>query len=452
MSYTASNESISTNQDKSMDLCMNQNSWINMTKPENPDKMSKSKTMKTQDSSGKVPTSEKLTIVTKSFIGKTMPQVLATSALMSFVWSILYLFFLTILTLQAILTFNDYYSHPVNVEVTIETSSQSLEFPAVTLCNNNIVKKTSISRIPKYKELAFLSDFIFQQILPQSNRDEAELRSLGLHECSSESSRWIPGSWVCNGRQDCALGTDEEPKVCQTYQNLNYSQNCLGGFLQCPDESTCASVCDGVLDCVVVPGYDESEDLGCILSYGLTTLTAETLQKNLTSPKYPESYMNNLDKTYLIEAPEDHVIKLTFNKFFIEECDRKTCWCDALTIRDGGPDDRVQFFTFNGTIGMCGQMCEFGDIVSKRNKITLSFSTDVSITHDGWSLSYEAVPLEDAQPHPGYEVASTGSCGYNYNSHHEENYGTNHHSGNMPVISGPTFQALASRWSEVYCH
>ena len=142
-------------------------------------------------------TSEKLTMMTKSFIGNTMPQILGNSAFISVIWISFYLFFVAILTLQAVLTFKDYYSHPVNVEVTIETGSNSLEFPAVTICNNNIVKKSSISRIPKYNELASLSDYVYQEILPPSNRNYAALASLGLYQCDYDNN-WIPGMDIEN--------------------------------------------------------------------------------------------------------------------------------------------------------------------------------------------------------------------------------------------------------------
>ena len=95
--------------------------------------------------------SEKFNNLTKSFLSATMPQVIATSSLISLIWAACYLFFLAVLVFQAVLTVKEYYTYPVNVELTIQAKTKFLKFPAVTVCNNNIVKKSYISRIPKYK-------------------------------------------------------------------------------------------------------------------------------------------------------------------------------------------------------------------------------------------------------------------------------------------------------------
>ena len=209
-------------------------------------------------------------------------------------------------------------------------------------------------------------------------------------------------------------GSDENPDICPEYPSFNYTNNCLDSYLQCPEEKTCASVCDGVRDCVVVPGYDESEEFGCTSNSGNFTFTADLIPKTLTSPNYPNSYMNNLDKYYFIEAAENHVIKIVFDMFAVELCEENLCWCDALTIQEGTPDEALSFFTFNGTARMCGQMCNSGDIVSQSNKLTVWFSTDASLTTRGWSFTYEAVPEDQIQENTGYEITSSTSCDYDF--------------------------------------
>ena len=358
------------------------------------------------DQNASPPTSERLSLVTKSFIGATMPQVLASSAFLSLIWIAAYLFFVAILTIQAFMTFKDYYSHPVNVEVTIETTSNFLDFPAVTFCNNNIVKKSSISRMPRYKELAFLSDVVYQNVLPEENTDNSELFTLGLFRCGIDYSQWIPESWVCNGRLDCSDAADEEPYRCSEHQGFNYSANCFEEFLECPDELTCAVKCDGIHDCVVWPGYDESEDIGCVSSTGTSELRAETTSKELMSPNFPNEYMNNLLKTYTISAPKDHVIKITINYFAVEEA--VECYYDALEIIDVTADGLENHFRYNGYPMLCGYLCNFKDIITSSNMSKIYFHTDGIVTDYGWSLSYQAIPAGevDLQEHTNKIEAS----------------------------------------------
>ena len=379
-------------------------SWTNMPGFSEPPKPPYPLSIETKNDEKIIGTAEKFGLVTKSFIGATMPQVLASSALLSFVWITAYLFFFSILTTQALLTFKDYNSHPVNVEVTIDTTSNFLDFPAVTLCNNNIVKKTYISRIPRYKELASLSDFVYQQVLPEANRDYQELLNLGLHECRS-SQKWIPGSWICNNRTECSDATDEVGYDCRDYQRLNYSENCLPGYVQCPNELTCAVKCDGIKDCVVEPGHDESEEIGCISSTGTDVFMASTIPAELTSPNYPQNYMNNLQKTYIIKAPQDHVIKITFDHFNIEY-GTEDCIFDALALFDDG-----FAFVFNNSIYFCGSLCEFGAIVTTSEKLEINFSSDGSVTRSGWSLKYQAIPASEVnQAEQSKEVTVSDQC------------------------------------------
>ena len=199
--------------------------------------------------------SQQFFLLTRNFLTAIMPQILSTSSvLLSLIWALAYFVSFAILATQAYLTFNDYYSHPVNVEVSLETSSGSLEFPAVTICNNNMVKRSFISRISHLKELATLSEYVYQMELPETNRDESVLTNLGVFQCTSDTSAWIPRSWVCNGKKDCQDGSDEIAVACEVFKPLNYTKLCLGDWMKCPDESTCAVACDGTEECVAVKG------------------------------------------------------------------------------------------------------------------------------------------------------------------------------------------------------
>jgi hypothetical protein len=53
----------------------------------------------------------------------------------------------------------------------------------------------------------------------------------------------------------------------------------------------------------------------------------------ISSPYYPGSYIRNVHCTWQITAPKNHVIRLTFQDFIIE--DHKTCSADYVEVRDG---------------------------------------------------------------------------------------------------------------------
>ena len=109
-----------------------------------------------QSKPGSCSASDKFSHLNKNFLSATMPQVIAASSCISLIWGVFYFCFLAVLVWQALLTVKDYFSYPVNVEFTIETDSNFLAFPAVTVCNNNIVKKSYVARIPKYKGVWFM--------------------------------------------------------------------------------------------------------------------------------------------------------------------------------------------------------------------------------------------------------------------------------------------------------
>ena len=348
---------------------------------------------------------KKFSHLTKTFLNSTMPQVIAPSYAVSFVWFVLYIMFIAILVLQAFLTLRDYYSHPANVEMTFETSSKTLEFPAVTVCNNNIVKKSSIARIPRYTELASLSDYVYQMNLPEKFRNTAKIKELGFYQCIDNPSTWIPKSWVCDGKQDCSDSSDESVELCSSHKALNHSESCLDEFEKCPGESTCAVLCDGVNDCVLQPGYDESVEGGC--SHENTIfLTAARIPQNLSSPNFPNIYPNNLDETYIISSPGISVINITFEQFNVEKCDGASCSCDYVTMKDGNGE----YFTFDGSTRMCGEMCSFGKIESSTNQVVISFVTDYVHSRSGWSLQYHAIPITQEPHAESYVIAYNTAC------------------------------------------
>ena len=348
---------------------------------------------------GEFSVSQQFFLLSKNFASAIMPQVISTSSIfISSIWAIAYLLSVVILVAQTYLTFKDYYSHPVNVEVTLETSSTFLEFPAVTVCNNNLVKKNFIYRISHLKELATLSDHVYQMILPESRRDDDFLRALGFFQCASDRTTWIPRSWVCNGKVDCIDESDEVAHACEIYRPVNFTKLCLGDYLKCPDESTCAVACDGNRECTVIPAYDESPGAGCNITAVPPFFTAETEPKSLSPHSHKSQYLNNIDQTYLIKAPPGHVVKLNITFFEVELCDNPKCWCDYFQILDGGNEFSPPF-TFRGQNLLCGKLCNFQPVYSSSNQLTIKFYADNIIRLRGWAVEYVAVP-EASAPYP----------------------------------------------------
>ena len=57
-----------------------------------------------------------------------------------------------------------YLSYPVQTDLTIVRSSAAT-FPAVTVCNNNPVKKGLVAKVKNYADLAALDDFVESEML-----------------------------------------------------------------------------------------------------------------------------------------------------------------------------------------------------------------------------------------------------------------------------------------------
>ena len=89
-----------------------------------------------------------------------VPQVGETNKLFSVVWVLIYvgLFAAFVITFYDLV--DKYTKYPKSVDFSIETSSEGLEFPGVTICNENPVRKSVIGRLRKYSDLLTLDEFV----------------------------------------------------------------------------------------------------------------------------------------------------------------------------------------------------------------------------------------------------------------------------------------------------
>jgi len=86
-------------------------------------------------------------------------------------------------------------------------------------------------------------------------------------------------------------------------------------------------------------------------------------------------YANNSNCTWLIQVPEDSTILLIFNSFETESC------CDELRVYNGPSSNAPLIGEYKGS--------SIPSVIqSNSNELFLEFTTDGSVTADGWSVSY----------------------------------------------------------------
>ena len=106
----------------------------------------------------------------------------------------------------------------------------------------------------------------------------------------------------------------------------------------------------------------------------------------MKSPNYPHRYDYNIQCEWIIEAPENQVIQLTFKDFDVEsfagECDT-----DKVHIRDGQDDSSASL----GKV-LCGQTIP-EMLTSTGRYMKITFTTDYfSFSGRGFDADYVTVP------------------------------------------------------------
>ncbi|XP_074167745.1 procollagen C-endopeptidase enhancer 1 [Sminthopsis crassicaudata] len=111
----------------------------------------------------------------------------------------------------------------------------------------------------------------------------------------------------------------------------------------------------------------------------------EKPQGTLTTPNWPESdYPPGVSCSWLIIAPPEQVISLTFGKFDLEP--DTYCRYDSVSIFNGAQSDDSK------RVGKyCGDTAP-SSITSEGNELLVQFVSDLSVTADGFFASYKAQP------------------------------------------------------------
>ncbi|XP_073459947.1 astacin-like metalloendopeptidase [Aquarana catesbeiana] len=99
----------------------------------------------------------------------------------------------------------------------------------------------------------------------------------------------------------------------------------------------------------------------------------------VVSPNYPSSYPNNVNCTYIIIAPPQNQVMLTFSDFGLESSPQ--CSNDYLEIRDGGNHNASLLGVY------CGQMRNM-TVQSSGPMVLLQFSSNNKINGIGFSANY----------------------------------------------------------------
>ncbi|XP_065656920.1 cubilin isoform X3 [Hydra vulgaris] len=119
---------------------------------------------------------------------------------------------------------------------------------------------------------------------------------------------------------------------------------------------------------------------------------------SFSSPNYPEKYPPQLSCVWVISAPENYYIEVTFEDFDIEPFD--DCKTDVLEIKDGGNKNSPLIGILSKSIrNNGGQYCNTFKpprvVTSTSNQLRLWLSTDSTIHHRGFTLKYIFLPEQD---------------------------------------------------------
>ena len=90
---------------------------------------------------------------------QTFPAIGRGNKVIRFIWIFTY-FVLTLLFVWSVeIIIKKYYSYPTSIKIEI-ISRDELEFPAVTVCNENPVKRSLIKRLRQFNDLILLEDYV----------------------------------------------------------------------------------------------------------------------------------------------------------------------------------------------------------------------------------------------------------------------------------------------------
>ena len=325
---------------------------------------------------------------------------------MRIVWILAYIGLFLIFCFQTTTLGLKYLGFPTQVEIEI-ISRSSLDFPAVTVCNNNPVRKSLIGRMQTHRDLILLEDYVMKSVykFAESSFDGINFEA-GFCEQTDflcDNGKYcVPEPWICNDVNNCKDNSDEELDRCDYLKaerrlnelieaNANSSRGiCREGYVQCPEEMFCAIPCNSNPECYHYFGFDESAEVGCAVSFCGTNLTASSEPQKFNSPGFESfAYPNDLNCSWTITAPEGQIVQITFNQISIEG-EVGDCEYDYIQLRDGST-------SLSGVIRVdkktrvCGQKLPKEVTHSSTSEtMTVLFKTDETVNSKGFEVTYKA--------------------------------------------------------------
>ncbi|XP_066288291.1 embryonic protein UVS.2-like [Branchiostoma lanceolatum] len=203
----------------------------------------------------------------------------------------------------------------------------------------------------------------------------------GLNERQCFDGSCIPNDNWCDGvNEDCPQAEDElDCKVCPIAAYVSFNGVCYKYFAEPKTYHEAKQTCMTDRALLAMPKNRATNsfinglgDPGCGF-----TLTAPP-EGTLTSPNYPNDYGNNENCTWTITVPEGRFVRLTLDSFNAED------GIDILTIYDGHSDSDPQLQSLTGDLSVV----TIDPIISTTNKMFVRFTSDESLTAQGFRFSY----------------------------------------------------------------
>ena len=324
------------------------------------------------------------------------------------IWILAYVGLFIVFLVQIIFLGRKFISYPTDVSIEI-VAKPNLQFPAVTICNNNPVRTNFLKRIREYEDLVYLNQYVLRSVY-QFAENEGGITVTADNDCTvgPESGNFkcaktgicIPWAWRCDGIDNCGDESDETDSDGITCADLQQERKekeaaipaaqgiCIADYIQCPEENICAKPCDGKKECVKKAGYDEAADAGCTITACGEALTATNYPQSLKNDGYVNNkgYTNELDCSWTISDPAGGKIELTFNDIEIES-ESNSC-IDYLQVFDGS-SSKSSVIRIGGKNRICGySVPQPATVTSSGSSITVTFRSDETNTDRGFDFSY----------------------------------------------------------------
>jgi len=221
--------------------------------------------------------------------------------------------------------------------------------------------------------------------LCSNNRD-------GKAPCRTTRSRYCNNPPASNGGADC-VGASDEWRECGASELVPNDRhpNCVldGGWSSWGQSSRCNSNCQSTRTRTCTnPTPVNSRQCEGISSQSEACSggrCASSDSGTVTSPNYPEEYMNDQDVTKVLEVATGFKIELIFKTMDIEPY--ASCRYDFVEVLD----------TNGAQLGKyCGTTVPTNHIISSGNRLTVRFFSDNSITHTGFEAEWKKVTAADS--------------------------------------------------------